>query len=72
MIQDAPILDAITARTILDTLAELDCGLSQRQIDMKRTAKEAVAYWATQQTLTLTNPITGPAVIRFSTGGGAA
>lgn len=43
-----PTLDAATARTILDTLDELGVGLSQRQIELKRTAKAAVAYWAAQ------------------------
>ena len=42
------LLDAITARAILDTLEELNCGLSQRQIDLKRKAKAALAYWAAQ------------------------
>lgn len=52
MIQPAnpTLLDAITARAILDTLEELGVGLSQRQIDLKRKAKAALAYWAAQQT----------------------
>lgn len=44
-----PTLDAATARTILDTLEELSVGLSQRQIELKRKAKAALAYWAGQE-----------------------
>ncbi|WP_198297483.1 hypothetical protein [Deinococcus sp. DB0503] len=44
-----PVMDAATARTILDTLDELGCGLSQRQIELKRKAKAALAYWASHQ-----------------------
>lgn len=46
---DPPVLDALSAHTILETLDELGCGLSQRQIDLKKAAKAALAYWATQQ-----------------------
>ena len=68
MIQEAPILDADTARTILDTLDELGVGLSARQIRMKQAAKAALAYWAAQQTLTLSNPVTGSVQIPVGVG----
>lgn len=46
-----PTFSPSTARAILRTLEELKeyVGLSQEQIDLKKTAKQALAYWASQE-----------------------